>query len=58
MNNRGVKEMYKAIITTKDTNGIHKERIYGNLMTVLTVIENYAVLKKYVLITHITIEKM
>lgn len=50
--------MYKAIITTRDNNGIHKERICGNLITVLTVIENYALLKKYVLITHVTIEKM
>ena len=54
---RGMMRMYKAIITTRDNNGIHKERIYGNLMTVLTVVENYALLKKYVLITHITIEK-
>ena len=50
--------MYKAIITTRDYNGEHKERVYGSLMTVLTVVENYAILKKYVLITHVTIEKM
>lgn len=57
MNNRGVIYMYKAIITTRDNNGEYKERVYGNLITVLTVVENYAILKKYVLITHVSIEK-
>lgn len=57
MNAERSKDMYKAIITTRDNNGTHKERICGNLMTIITVIENYAILKKYVLITHVTIEK-
>ena len=50
--------MYKAIITTKDNNGIHKERVNGDLIYVLSVIETYAIIKKYVHIVHITLSEI